>query len=220
MWTAIHSGVVLGALAFSDILGVGATAVALAAAGSAAFLVLALYGRAERFRAADWVTSVRPAIGVGFLLFVAANPSTGSVAVAIVLLLAETSDFVDGMLARRDGPTEFGAFWDAETDAYFILVLAFGARAYLGLDRWVVLAGVFRYAFFFVFLPLAELPSPPKAFSWFAKTACATAVVLLAAAYVPIIPSPVRSAMAAIATAALAVSFAWELVLRIRGAGE
>jgi phosphatidylglycerophosphate synthase len=57
-------------------------------------------------------------------------------------------DLLDGWLARRRGLTsEFGALFDMETDAFFVLVLALilFSRGIAG--AWVIMAGLWRYLY-------------------------------------------------------------------------
>ena len=96
-----------------------------------------------RFGAANTVTALRTA-GL-----VAVPAAVGSPEVFVVLggglLLA---DGVDGWLARRGNRTStFGAFFDKEADALFLLVLCAAAVAAGRVPVWVVGAGLLRYTF-------------------------------------------------------------------------
>ncbi|NIQ38807.1 MAG: CDP-alcohol phosphatidyltransferase [Proteobacteria bacterium] len=58
------------------------------------------------------------------------------------------TDGLDGWLARRrHEASEFGEYFDKETDALFLLVLCILAVLDERLWRWVLILGLFRYAF-------------------------------------------------------------------------
>jgi phosphatidylglycerophosphate synthase len=62
------------------------------------------------------------------------------------LLLA--ADGLDGWLARRtQQDSEFGEYFDKETDAFFLLLLCILAVAHGRLGPWVLAAGLLRYIF-------------------------------------------------------------------------
>lgn len=222
IWLAIHSPavvvLVLLHLAGSDP-AMTATLLAIEAAVAFAWL-LAGAGRGA-WRAPNLLTLVRlvVAIAVLALLTVGDPPAAMVTAVFFAAVIAEISDYLDGFLARRMGPTAFGARLDMETDALFILALSLVLVDWFDLPSWVALAGIVRYA---AALPFLALPEPrfPRSFSLFAKTACAAAAVLLIAAAVPPaiganLPA-FRPAAAAVAVALLVGSFGWEAVLRVR----
>jgi phosphatidylglycerophosphate synthase len=167
-------------------------------------------------RPADKVTAVRLATAVIPLVGIALGYGSFGLIPALALLLGEATDFIDGYLARRSAPSDFGAFWDAEVDAFFMLSLSLGAVEIVGVPPVVAAAGAFRYAFYFGFLPLPAPTRAPKAFVWFAKSACAVSAVLLSLVFLPFIPQAIVSAFAVTAVAILAASFCWESLLRFR----
>jgi phosphatidylglycerophosphate synthase len=61
------------------------------------------------------------------------------------LLGATLSDWLDGPLARRAGPTRLGAVLDIEADSWLTLWSAMAAVRWGGLPRWCLLAPVLRY---------------------------------------------------------------------------
>jgi len=68
--------------------------------------------------------------------------------IALIGLLILIGDGIDGYLARRFQETsEFGEFFDKETDAYFLLLLCIIAVFKQQLWNWVVLLGLLRYLF-------------------------------------------------------------------------
>jgi phosphatidylglycerophosphate synthase len=59
-----------------------------------------------------------------------------------------TADGLDGWLARRTYQnSEFGEYFDKETDAFFLLLLCILAFAHGRLGPWVLVIGLLRYVF-------------------------------------------------------------------------
>lgn len=93
-------------------------------------------------------------------------------------LLVVISDGLDGYLARRYGVISYaGAYFDKETDAFFVLALS-ALIAYLELaGLWVLVLGILRYAYvvaLFFFKP----PKKKETRSFFGQT---VAVLLMLA---------------------------------------
>lgn len=229
IWLALHS-LALVLLSLAHLAGANAalTAWLLAIEAVLAFAWLVAGAGRSAIRAANLLTAVRLAVAIALLALLAVrSPSTGLVTAAFVAaLVAEITDFLDGVVARRAGPSPFGARLDMETDAIFILALSLLLVDWFGLPAWVAVAGIIRYAAAIPFLALAE-PRFPRGFSLFAKSACAVAAVLLIAAALPVgapgdgadfVPgaAALRLAAAAAAVALLVASFGWEAVLRVR----
>ena len=85
---------------------------------------------------ANLLTILRLVVSIPFLLWLYNNPSGWVVWGAFALLAA--SDIVDGIIARKNGPTTFGAFFDPLADK----VLAIGGFlvfALLGYYPWIPL---------------------------------------------------------------------------------
>jgi uncharacterized protein (TIRG00374 family) len=98
-----------------------------------------------RFGLANVVTTSRLGITLWLLLGFARQPGILVASVALANLLL---DLVDGWLARRGGlSSEFGALFDMETDALFVLTLAMilFSRGIAG--SWVIMAGLWRYLY-------------------------------------------------------------------------
>ena len=223
LWMILHSGL---SLIMIPLLWLPASrivaAVGLIVFGFVSFSVLyLLYGR-RNFRLADAVTLLRLLSSVTILGSCLLVPSAaGSPAAFIILTAAELTDLVDGMIARRQGTTHFGARWDMEIDAFFMLLLCGTAVACYRFSPWVLLIAGMRYAFFFIFLPLPDLPASPPAFRWTAKTVCAYAVCGLISITFPGIGPKAAIALNLVGLLLLSVSFGWETVLRwklVRGA--
>ena len=191
------------------------TAIATFAALGAA--VVALVGAHHPHRRFGWANAVTLVRGGGVAGFagLAAEPAVVNavgpwlVFAAAVGLLA--LDGTDGWLARRERlESGFGARFDLEVDAFFILVLAALA---LGLGKagpWVLGIGLMRYGFLAggLALPWLAAPLPP---SRRRKAVCAGEIAALAALLVPPVGPPVSQAVAAAAFASLAWSFAVDI---------
>jgi phosphatidylglycerophosphate synthase/uncharacterized membrane protein YbhN (UPF0104 family) len=98
-----------------------------------------------RFGLANAVTTLRLVITLWFLLAFASQAGWLLAAVALASLLL---DLVDGWLARRAGlSSDFGALFDMETDALFVLTLALALFSRGIAGPWVILAGLWRYLY-------------------------------------------------------------------------
>jgi phosphatidylglycerophosphate synthase len=94
-------------------------------------------------RRADRITAVRallcPVLFAAHAL--APSPAWWKVGLALGLIAL---DGVDGALARRDGPTERGAVFDMESDAFLVITLCAVAHLYLGVTALVFVLGAMR----------------------------------------------------------------------------
>jgi phosphatidylglycerophosphate synthase len=156
-WSELHAVFMLGGTAFALTLSRPGILVVLAA-GSFSALIWSYRCRWSpegHFGRANAVTAVR-------LLGILALPEIARLdylAVAACGVALSALDAVDGWLARRlDLASEFGEYFDKETDALFTLMLCL--LLYLGgrLEGWVLLPGLLRYGFV-VFLMLAKPPA-------------------------------------------------------------
>ncbi len=163
----------------------------------------------DSFGAANAVTAAR--IGLLWLLLPTASMHPASfIALSLLILVL---DGLDGWLARRRGlSSEFGAFFDKESDALFLLLLC-GIAAFQGpLPSWVLGAGLLRYGFV-VLVFLLPTPKNRETRSTLARYVygCMVGALLLSFLPYPNLYRPV----AAVATAALGASFGqslWRIV--------
>jgi phosphatidylglycerophosphate synthase len=163
--------------------------------------------RTQRLGPADWVTLARATLVVGVAALTADSfdrpvPVTLLVTLAAVAL---TLDAVDGWVARRTlTAAALGARFDAEVDAFLILVLSVYVARSTG--AWVLAIGAARYAFLAAGWPLRWMrePLPPR--YWRKVVAATQGVVLTVAAAGVLSPSLTRAALVA-ALALLAESF-------------
>src|SRR5205823_7966011 len=93
--------------------------------------------------------------------FVRTVPATMLVSFAAVALML---DAVDGWVARRTAVARLGANFDAEVDAFLILVLSVYVARSAG--AWVLLIGGARYAFLAAGWVLPWMREPPPARYW------------------------------------------------------
>lgn len=189
----------------------------LAYAGVSAVIVLTIEGRHPhpRFGAANLMTLVRlgiAAIFTGIVVEGLLDRSRISAGVAwtcvALLLVALVLDGVDGLLARRQAmASRFGARFDMEVDALTILLLSILAILLGKAGAWVMLIGLMRYAFVAAGItwPALAAPLPP---SLRRKAVCVVQYAALLVLLLPVAHPPATTAVAAVALAALAWSFA------------
>ncbi len=129
-----------------------------------------------------------------------------------VATVALALDGVDGAVARRTGSsTPFGARFDMELDAFFILALSAMVWVATPLGPWVLWIGLIRYGFLlggWVWPPLrGDLPE-----SFRRKAVCVVQVAGLLIALAPVTPPSMDLASCALALALLAYSFAVDVL--------
>lgn len=179
-----------------------------------------------RFGAANLTTLMRlgiAAIFAGVIVEGLLDRSRISAGVAwscvALLSVALVLDGVDGLLARRQAmASRFGARFDIEVDALTILLLSILAILLGKAGAWVALIGLMRYAFVAaaILQPALAAPLPP---SLRRKAVCVAQYVALLVMLLPIAQPPATMAVAVVALAALAWSFAVDIgwLLRRRG---
>ena len=176
---------------------------------------------ASRFGLANQVTLLRSGLvclaGGGLLASGHAPGMSWSLAGVIAAALA--LDAIDGWLARRlQLVTAFGARFDVEVDALLLLILALLVWQTHQVGAWVLVVGLLRYGFVLagLVLPWLNAGLPP---SRRRKAICAQqGVTLLVCLLPPVLPA-LASALAAIAVAALILSFALDVYWLARQAG-
>jgi phosphatidylglycerophosphate synthase len=135
-------------------------------------------------------------------------PSAAAWLFFAMAFLALVLDGADGALARRQGlASAFGARFDMEVDALFILALSVMAWASGKAGAWVLLSGLLRYLFLFagrIWPPLARPLLP----TFRAKLICVIQAAALVALLAPIFVPPLSAVIAALALFLLLYSFA------------
>lgn len=165
------------------------------------------------FGGANAVTALRVLL-LGALPSLAAAGGWGPVVLGGVFLAA---DGLDGWWARRRGlASEFGAFFDKEADALFLLVLC-ALSAFEGhLPLWVLGIGLLRYGFV-VLLFLVQPPEKTESRFSFARYAYGAMVGALLCSF---LPYPwLYEPLVALAAGALVLSFARSTVQVVGRAG-
>lgn len=161
------------------------------------------------FGSANTITALR----VVLLALLPVAASAGATFLIPLSLLILVLDGLDGWLARRYTlSSEFGAFFDKETDALFLLLLC-GVAAFQGaLPLWILGAGLLRYGFVVV-LFFAPVPDTTESRSTLARYVygCMVGALLVSFLPYPLLYRP----LVAVATAALLFSFGrslWRIV--------
>ncbi|MFY0990021.1 CDP-alcohol phosphatidyltransferase family protein [Halomonas sp. C05BenzN] len=126
-------------------------------------------------------------------------------------LVALLLDGLDGWVARHSGTTSrFGARFDMEMDACFILVLCLALLALGKVGPWILAIGTLRYAFMLAGRQLRWLAAPlPE--SRRRKIVCVWQVAALLLGLLPAIGATPAAWLAATALAGLVWSFATDI---------
>jgi phosphatidylglycerophosphate synthase len=161
------------------------------------------------FGAANWVTMLR-AVLVALAASLIMEPPTTYVAWAMAVLTAIVAglDGFDGWLARRARMSSaFGARFDMETDAFFMLVLSLAVWGHNKAGLWVIAIGLMRYVFVAAGWVLPWLTRPLRS-TWRGKTVAVGQLATLGFALLPVVPAPASMLAPAAALTVLVWSFA------------
>ncbi len=162
-----------------------------------------------RFGAANWVTMMRTVL-VALAASLIAEPAESSLAWVLVAATATVAvlDGVDGWLARLTRMSSaFGARFDMETDAFFMLVLSVLVWRHDKAGVWVIAIGLMRYAFVAAGWVLPWLARPLRS-TRRGKAVAVGQLAGLGVALLPVVPVPVSTLACGAALAALVWSFA------------
>jgi phosphatidylglycerophosphate synthase len=164
-----------------------------------------------RVGCANVVTALRVVLVVVLCAAPRIGPREALVVVAFVVL-----DVVDGWVARRPPATasEFGARFDMETDALFVLAFGLKLAAVGRLGAWMIVPGALRYAYAAALALAPELGATPR--SRLARFIAGTMMTSFAVSAWPV--TPVFRPFAVIASALVVLSFARSLVQVIASA--
>lgn len=175
--------------------------------GGAALLLLVAQSRHKwtpdgGFGRANTVTAVRLAMVLALPLLPASLGPAAPIGVGLVILIA---DGIDGWLARHyELSSEFGEFFDKETDAFFLLVLCLMTTTSGLLSPWVVGLGLLRYLFVVALFLLQPHVGKEYRSSW-ARIIYVGVVLAMLAAFLPY--PAVTQPLVGLAATALLYSF-------------
>ena len=180
-----------------------------------AFGYIFLHIRGHR-RRADTVTLVRALLCAALFATHALDPrpTWGRVVLAILIIVL---DGVNGALARRDGPTERGAVFDMESDAFFITTMCGVAHVFLGVNALVLVIAAMR-PIYVVTLALLRLfarpPSPNHAGTLRGRLVHVALVVALIADLSPLLSGGAKDVVTVAAAALILYSYGADVVRR------
>lgn len=207
----------LTAIAIMLSLPLGATLAALAVVAIIAALVLRFWPAASPLRGlghANRVTYLR-----GLLIALIAGSlvvpewlRAHALLCCVLSLLALLLDGVDGAVARRtQTASPFGAAFDMELDAFFVLVMSLACWLSARAGIWVLAIGLMRYALLAAAAAWPRLRGdvPP---SFFAKLVCVIQLAALLLALAPWTPTAATAPVLATALLLLACSFGRDLI--------
>ncbi|MFW6213478.1 MAG: CDP-alcohol phosphatidyltransferase family protein [Spirochaetota bacterium] len=233
-WNMTHAAIVTVLILAAELALVASTATLVLAVWSAIALC-ALFTIGKRFHpdgagpaVPNTLTSFRvfAAVAVFVILGVAfARPRTAALFAEQLgwwmvggLLLIETSDLLDGYLARRMRSGRFGCTWDMESDAIFAMALSLSLRHLHGVGIFVLAIGLMRYLYVLLARFDGDPKVYPKAYKLLAKTTTAILVSALIVMHAPIFSSAARSVILLSVLALQLTSFSWDFVLQRRAA--
>ena len=205
-FSRIHAGLLLAACVASL---VARTTWPLVAAGSASFAALILTTRGAHtpngaFGWGNGITSLRFVLSSCVGVVPASVPTWALGATTLVLFAL---DGLDGAVAKRRGEASpFGAYFDMETDAYFVLIagLALFQRGRYG--GWILVAGLLRYAYV---IALAVVPARRGDVPRFAFGRHAFTTLMLGLVLGMVLGEPFGTIATALGCGLVTASFAW-----------
>jgi phosphatidylglycerophosphate synthase len=164
------------------------------------------------FGAANWVTMTRGVL-VALAASLIAEPARSAVAWLLIGVTATVAglDGIDGWLARRTRMSSaFGARFDMETDAFFMLVLAVAVWRHDKAGIWVIAIGLMRYGFVAARWAWPWLAQPLRS-TRRGKAVAIGQFVFLGIALLPVMPAASAALACGLGLAALAWSFALDV---------
>jgi phosphatidylglycerophosphate synthase len=156
-----------------------------------------------RFGAANALTTLRLALMVG-LVAVCEQPPGPAAALLVVVIFA--LDGLDGLVARRRGEASaFGASFDMESDALFVLLCALELHHWRRLGPFILIPGLIRYIYaaLIAWLPGTHREAPR---SRIGRYVFSVLVLSFAASMWPL--EPIQTPLAWLATLLILYSFA------------
>jgi phosphatidylglycerophosphate synthase len=204
-WTRWNAVIMLGSLGIAWLMG---RAWPVAAAGFASLVAFTLANRGAwtpsgRFGGANSVTALRAVLVWALAAYLHAAPAP---ALAAIVLAVFALDGLDGYIARRHGTaSKFGALFDMETDAYFVLAVELVLVERGDFGAWILVTGVLRYLYVVVRAVFpARRPDVPR--SRLGRNAFVLLALGLFFAFA--LPGTLGRAAAIVGTLAVTLSFA------------
>lgn len=200
-WGVVHAAAVVIGMIMALATGVPAL---LTFVGALSLLYLVVQSRrawtpSGPFGVANAVTTLRLVLTVA-LLAGSRGQATELLAVSALLILC--LDGVDGWLARRNGSSsDFGARYDTEVDALFVLALALTLVTRGVAGHWALLAGLWRYLYV-----LAPLVLPPAVGELPRSLYARVAYLMMIVSFVLALMVPPAPALALVLTGTIIIS--------------
>jgi len=202
-WGSVHTLIVVVATGFSVIFGVPAL---LACAAAASFSILVIKTRGSwtpdgHLGLANMVTTLRLSMTLALLM---GHSHLADAAIALAALSILVLDGVDGYLARRyAAASDFGARYDVEADALFVLALSVILVARDAAGPWVLVAGLWRYFYILVGLVVPRPAEAPR--TLFGRVSYVLMLVSFILAL--LVPAPWSGRLALLGTCGVSISF-------------
>lgn len=169
----------------------------------------------------NWITLTRNIIvSIIISLMLSDTAYEKQILIFVLAMMFLILDGVDGYLARKlDLCSDFGARFDMESDAFFILVLSVSIVLLFNMPAWVLLIGLMRYVYIALQILLPILKTPVKdRFS--RKAICVFQIISLVAPFLPFVTKSIWINMLMVSLLLLIFSFGRDIKDQIRGANN
>jgi len=91
----------------------------------------------------NWVTLIKLCLTIGLIFLF---PQAEGALISTLCFIIIAIDVLDGFIARTlDQTSDFGAIFDAESDALYVLVCAVGVYLFYEMPLWILFMGLIRY---------------------------------------------------------------------------
>ena len=217
-WTLLHSAVCvcagLAIVALRHERTGGCISAALCVYAVAAIAALFPLEGKGALRAPNLVSLTR-LLGAAYALLSAALILPGGWVLFAVVAAGSASDFADGALARKMGPTPFGGKLDMELDAFNMYALSITGFLLLQARTRILALGLMRYCYVFALLILPPAGHMPRWARLTAKSVCALTVAALVGVVAPVGSKAARDVLVTLAVGILSISFGIALAVRL-----
>ena len=108
----------------------------------------------------NWITLFKLCLTIGLIFLF---PHTEAAFISMLCFTIIGIDVLDGFVARKLKQTsEFGAIFDAEADAFYVLVCSVGTCLFYDMPNWVLFMGLIRYLYEIPVFFLKKNETKPK----------------------------------------------------------